>query len=175
MLWSSLLRTDIWWCWRKAADPVTDIITEHAWEVLCIPSVVWNLSFHFFPLNPKLDIITMQHIGPNLQTHNTLHQDVYFIAGIYICIWPQATTDLRSILCRIMSSNGRLMWDGSGPAWPPLSPSMPDNRSTSTLQRGPLLKLQESRDGQCLVLFPRTGVKAACINFLFYTVSFLSV
>lgn len=132
------------------ADVVTAIKMEHAWAVRAIPSrsglFVW-LSF------PYIEGLTSSLCSTLTNYKQNLQQELYCRASIYVS--PQATIDLRSIICRIMSSNHRLMWDRSAPASPLHSAAMLNNRSTSTLQRGPLLKLPGISSWFVSRLFPR--------------------
>lgn len=123
------------------------------------------------PLNPPFDIVILQHVASfdKLEPCNTFHDDVYCLA-----VSLQATLDLRSITCRIMSSNRRVMWDRSPPASPLHSPSVLDSRSTSTLQRGPLLKVQESQVGVGLACSRGLNQRLPVLDRCRETTSFLT-
>lgn len=103
---------DIWWSWRLVADLGTAVKTEleHAWAVRATPSgsglFVWLSVSETEAFTSSLCSTLKQN----------LQRDVYCLASI--CVSPQPTIDLRSIVCGIMSSNRRLMWDRSAPASP---------------------------------------------------------
>lgn len=62
-----------------------------------------------FLLNSPFDIVILLHVASfdKLEHCSTFHHAVYCLAGIHVSL--QATLDLRPIICRIMSSNRRVM------------------------------------------------------------------